>query len=69
MFTAIIAFTLLIIGLVTGYALRPRIDRKISYKKRGRATKQRAAAKRATKTTTQLKQDNYLKSSASSTLN
>lgn len=60
MFEILIAFTLLIIGLVTGYALRPRIDRKISYKKRGKATRVRAAAKRAAKP----KQDSYLGSNS-----
>lgn len=39
---------LLIIAFVLGYAMQPRISRKLSYRKRGKATKQRAAAKRAT---------------------
>lgn len=65
MFTVIIAFILFIVGLTAGYALRPKLDRKISYKKRGRATKQRAAAKRASKTKTVQVQggDTYLQSS------
>ena len=40
---------LLIIAFVLGYAMQPRISRKISYKKRGIATRQRAAVKRAAK--------------------
>ena len=38
---------LLIIAFVLGYAMQPKISRKLSYRKRGKATKQRAAAKRA----------------------
>lgn len=50
MFTALIAFIMLIVGLVTGYTLHPRISRKISYKKRGQAAKKRAYVKREAKT-------------------
>ena len=40
---------LLIIAFVLGYAMQPRISRKLSYHKRGQAAKKRAYVKKAAK--------------------
>ena len=62
----------LIAAFVLGYVMRPRISRKISYKKRGIATRQRAAMKRSMKepvvpkTKTKVTKDTYLPSTPTS---
>lgn len=76
MFTVIIAFIMLIVGLVTGYTMQPKVSRKISYKKRGIAAKKRAQVKRQAKTQPradnkvgQPAKDTYLSPTPPSTLN
>ena len=49
MLTVFINTVLMLIAFALGYALQPRISRKISYKKRGQATRKRASVKREAK--------------------
>lgn len=49
MLAIFIVVVLIAVAFALGYALQPRISRKISYKKRGQAARKRASVKREAK--------------------
>ena len=49
MLTVFINVVLMLVAFALGYALQPKISRKLSYRKRGQAAKKRAYVKKAAK--------------------